>query len=405
MATKTIGAYELLDELGSGGYGTVYRTYHPPSAQYYATKLTDRSEKSLSKEALILKRIHKPDDQKGFPKYIKYGSTHNQNYLVMQLLGKNLYSALLDLNRQMSLGCVIKIAKQVLERLEKIHLKGIVHRDIKPQQLLLDEAGQIIYLVDFGLASKIIRKRVHKPFKTDAKTKGSVFFASVHSHMNFRLSRRDDLESLFYTLVYLKNGKLPWQACCKQIQSVNKWNTCLTGKLTFQSQLFSGFPFEFTEMFNYIKSLSYKQQPDYEYFFQKFRKIEQKLNLEIAFDWNESLLTKNNNSQIITNAASISSNQTIQGKNNRHRLKSISPTKESKYRRRNRVANTRLSLVYIGDIEENWMQTIDGTEICVLPEFKGTFDRKMLKMRTADKNDSESSEKTEKGELPVFLHR
>lgn len=102
----------------------------------------------------------------------------------------------------------------MLEILEGVHNLGILHRDIKPENILIGPDGQQhkLYLADYGLSRIWLQQDgSHIPEVKRQFLLGTVKFASMNSHKELELSRRDDLESLGYVLAYLFKGSLPWQ--------------------------------------------------------------------------------------------------------------------------------------------------------------------------------------------------
>eukprot|EP01022_Parablepharisma_sp_SALTPOND_P026378 TRINITY_DN630_c0_g1_i1.p2 TRINITY_DN630_c0_g1~~TRINITY_DN630_c0_g1_i1.p2 ORF type:complete len:194 (-),score=15.49 TRINITY_DN630_c0_g1_i1:634-1215(-) len=143
-----------------------------------------------------------------------YGVEGEYNVLVMELLGKSMARLLKAFSYKFSLITVLMFAIQAIDRLEYVHSKGYVHRDIKPQNFAIGHRhkSNIIYLLDYGLA-KIYRDAVtkkHIAYKDIGGLIGTAKYASFNAHNGFEQSRRDDLESLGYLLVYFFRGTLPW---------------------------------------------------------------------------------------------------------------------------------------------------------------------------------------------------
>lgn len=277
-----IGGYTITDKIDSGGYGKVYRGYENLTLKPVAVKISIKCGHKVSKEAKILKKL---SGGIGIPEVYTHGKWNHVHFMVLELLGHNLYREMLENKQGFSLSCVIKIAEQMIERLKFIHSKGILHRDIKPEQLLLSMSGDEIYLVDYGLSCKYIRKKAHKTFKDHVCTVGSVYFASLHSHLGHEQSRRDDLESLFYTLLFLKNAHIPWEGAVQGLEGISKWQACFVSKISHQQDLFHDWPIQFSNMFNYIRKLVYEENPNYDYFIKCFEEIKDKMGLKNEFDW------------------------------------------------------------------------------------------------------------------------
>ncbi|OMJ76937.1 hypothetical protein SteCoe_23561 [Stentor coeruleus] len=397
---QKIGNYELLEELGFGGYGKVYKARHLTSNQLFAMKTSPISDRSVGKEAKILKHLKACEAENGIPKYFEYGKTSEYNFLVMELLGKTLQTEQIILDGTFSMGCIIAIGQQLIDRIEYIHSKSVIHRDIKPQQLLLSEDGTRICLCDFGLGTKYLLKKKHKPFKSNSRTKGSVSFASVNTHMGFKLSRRDDLESLFYTLACLRLGRLPWQDSFRGLEGVRKWNVCLTSKMFHIGRLFSSFPTEFSHMFQYIRLLKYDQKPDYSYLKKGFEKVVAKLKITPMFNW-DCIYTKPRKLSTADTIASMSCSKKVDYSTN-----------SAKKGARNSIKIRRKKSEGIFDNCQPRRSEILDTEICGLPEIKYYENKSSLRrfrscigLDIQNSKVFEGSNHTDEGILPEITNR
>ena len=162
------------------------------------------------------------------------------------------------------------ISIQILDRLEYIHSKNVIHRDIKSDNFLIGRKDPyIVYLIDFGLAHKYRSSRTgkHIQFKKVNKIFGSYRFMSRYANSSYELSRRDDLESFGYMIIYLATNYLPWISTQNLklkkkilIEAIYKLKNSATPE-----QLCKGLPEEFVEIIKYIRNLEFEQDPDYDY--------------------------------------------------------------------------------------------------------------------------------------------
>lgn len=256
---KKIGPYTIFGTLGRGGFGQVYIGREAKTFKNYAIKVSS-DRKSLKKEYKILRKL---SQLKGFMRVYEYGILEDFDFMVMELLGKNLDYK--DEQNLMSLQSISAIGIEIINRIEIMHNSDIVHRDIKPSQFLLSNDKTHLYLVDYGMAGFYKDKATHKAFKTRCRFRGSVTFASINNHMGFKQSRRDDLESLCYSLLYLLKGELPWKPD-PGIQGFKKWKIVLNQKVNIdRDSLFRDIPSEFETLFKYTRRLLYEQSPNYGY--------------------------------------------------------------------------------------------------------------------------------------------
>lgn len=107
-----------------------------------------------------------------------------------------------------SIKCVCMMSQQIVSRLEFLHNKTFMHRDQKPDNYCIGRGRKrtTMYLIDFGLSKRFIVGGSHIPYKEKKPMIGTVRYCSINSQNGIEQSRRDDLESLGYILVYLVKG-------------------------------------------------------------------------------------------------------------------------------------------------------------------------------------------------------
>ena len=194
--------YTLLRNIGGGAFGTVFLGLNVLTRENVAIKIEERNnpKSALEKEAYILYLLKGP----GLPDVISFGRTKRYNILIERLLGRSLYQLYNDMNKKFTLKDICMIAIQILERLEYIHSKNYIHRDIKPHNFLVSPKNEgLIYIIDFGLSKKYKSERgKHVKFSFTKHITGTPRFCSYNAMRGVEQSRRDDLESLSYLILY-----------------------------------------------------------------------------------------------------------------------------------------------------------------------------------------------------------
>ncbi|CAD8065326.1 unnamed protein product [Paramecium sonneborni] len=282
--------YQIVKKLSSGSFGVVFSGSDLLTKQEVAIKIEKEENeevRSLEREVQILKQL---DGAEGFPKYYWSGEEQGYNILVLQLLGKDLAYHFKQL-KKFSLKSVLTIGIQVIQILERSHQKGVLHRDLKPENIILGIGREIskLYLIDFGI-SKIYRDSQgrHITFKEYKSFIGTTRYASITAHLGYELGRKDDLESLMYILLYFLRGQLPWQ---NMLNVTDDERTKKVGemKLSLENELFKDQTGEFQRVFDYIRKLQFKQEPNYKMILKEFKRAADSTNTVIdgKFDWTE----------------------------------------------------------------------------------------------------------------------
>jgi casein kinase I family protein HRR25 len=205
----------------------------------------------------------------GIPSVKWFGKDDTNYYMVINLLGKSLQ------NIKDTIGCftlhdALKIGIYLINLIQNIHEKGLVHRDIKPENFLfgLDDTSKI-YIIDFGFCKSYVGNDEHIPMKKTSNLIGSRTYASIHAHNFNELSRRDDLESLCYTLIYLVHGKLDWQLTGSYNHEHPKLANLRIRDMKIQ-MIESSLPIIFINILKYIRTLEFEDKPDYAYLIEMF---------------------------------------------------------------------------------------------------------------------------------------
>uniref|UniRef100_A0A453FEV2 non-specific serine/threonine protein kinase n=2 Tax=Aegilops tauschii subsp. strangulata TaxID=200361 RepID=A0A453FEV2_AEGTS len=264
--------YKVERKLGKGGFGQVYVgrriSANAAGAVEVALKFEHKNSKGCNHGPPyewqvydILGGIH------GVPRVHYKGRQGDYFIMVMDMLGLSLWDACSNNSHTMSVEMVACIAIEAISILEKVHSKGYVHGDVKPENFLLGPPGtpeeKKLFLVDLGLATKWKDRSTGHHVEYDQRPdifRGTVRYASVHAHLGRIGSRRDDLESLAYTLVFLLRGRLPWQG----YQGENKgFLVCKKKMCTSPESLCSFCPQPFKEFVEYVVNLKFDEEPNY----------------------------------------------------------------------------------------------------------------------------------------------
>lgn len=248
----------------------------------------------------------------GIPKIYHYENNAYFNSLVMEKLGPSLEDLFKSCNKKFSLETTIKLGINILSRLEFIHDRNIIHRDIKPDCFLFGEnlKSSTIYLIDFGLA-KFYRNPIsknHIPYEKNQTLIGNIMYASLNSLKGITKSRRDDIESLGYMLVYFLKGSLPWHKHNKgyyygNSKMMRKYNYFLrryypiygygyknygrsNSRMTISLEtLCKGLPYGIQRFIQYSRNLKFYDRPNYDYLRQLLRSCSKSNLNEYDFDW------------------------------------------------------------------------------------------------------------------------
>lgn len=288
--------YLIRKKIGKGSFGIVYQGINTSTNEKIALKVEKREKNqqgTLENEAMRLVYLQ----GEGIPKVYCYGNNQSHNLLVEELLGKSLEDIFNSYGKPFSLKTVCVLGIEMIKRIQFIHQKYYIHRDIKPDNFMTGrgENEKSIYIIDFGLAKKYysVSKAQHIKFCTGKHLIGTARYCARNAHRGYEQGRRDDIESIGYVLMYFLLGVLPWQGLKikkneDQFEKIaeKKYNTPF-------EELTEGQPEEFLLYFKYIDGLRFEDQPNYVYLIGLFQNMIDKYCRDCFydFDWKKDSCT------------------------------------------------------------------------------------------------------------------
>lgn len=248
--------YELLEKIGQGSFSQIYKGRNIRTNELIAIKIEPKTAliKLLQNETRIYKYLNEIEGIR-IPTMKWFGVDSINYYMVISLLGQSLESFKREQpNECLSLFYTLQIGIQMINLVESIHKSHLIHRDIKPENFLFGIGEEQLYIIDFGFCKKY---NIHlKPYKTSDLI-GTPKFASIASHELTELSRRDDLESIGYILIYLYMGKLEWDTIMDN-------DIIKTMKLKILQIENKKIPQPFINYLTNVRNISFYETPNYQ---------------------------------------------------------------------------------------------------------------------------------------------
>ena len=271
--TALIGKkYVLLGLIGSGSFGSIYEGENIRTQEKVAIKVEPikNETKLLKNEATIYQYL---SNKQGIPEVKWYGKDSRNYYMVLNLLGESL-ETIKERKGSFSLKTIIQIGINILDLLKSIHEVGLKHRDIKPDNFLLSlsDVNKKINIIDFGLCKSYLINEKHIEMKQTSSIIGTPTYASINAHNFMELSRRDDLESLGYMLIYFYLGELEWQ-------KIDSTNHTLIKELKTNVINNTKIPHVLIEYIKFVRTIEFEEKPYYHNLFELFKREIDKIEI------------------------------------------------------------------------------------------------------------------------------
>jgi serine/threonine protein kinase len=270
--------YQLLEKLSQGSFGKVFKASNIRTGEIVAikTEVKTKEQKSLKMEAKIYQYLANND---GFPQLKWFGSTNNVNFLVTNLLECSI-TKLVQKYGRLSVKTVLLLGIQMIERIQTLHNHYLIHRDIKPDNFMINISDKTnkVFLIDFGFCKRYNYDGKHIEFKRTTSLIGTPNYVSLNVHNGAEPSRRDDIESCLYVLIYMLFGKI----FSTETSGDPKLNPMKI--LALKKEQLTNVPRFLIVAFNYVRTIKFEEEPDYQYIIRIFSDLlleQKRLNGEI----------------------------------------------------------------------------------------------------------------------------
>ncbi|ORZ05026.1 kinase-like domain-containing protein [Absidia repens] len=285
--------FKIGRKIGEGSFGIIYEGINLLNNNQVAIKFEPRKSDApqLRDEYRTYKILA---GLQGIPSAHYFGQEGLHNILVLDMLGPSLEDLFDMCSRNFSIKTVAMLAKHMVSRVESVHERNMIYRDIKPDNFLIGrpntKQANTVFMIDFGMAKQYRdpKTKQHIPYRERKSLSGTARYMSVNTHLGREQSRRDDLEALGHVFMYFLRGSLPWQGL-KAATNKQKYERIGEKKQsTVVKTLCEGYPEEFGTYLQYARRLGFEETPDYDFLRGLFNKVLENLG-EVddgVYDWN-----------------------------------------------------------------------------------------------------------------------
>lgn len=258
------GKWEIVQRIGRGSHGTVYKAIDRTDNSQVAIKVeaSEVRKKRLKDEHGIYRHmmgIIPQDLGHGVASPIYFEEKSDHKILVLELLGPSLLNLFNFQGCRFNLKTILMLFKGILLAIQKVHSTGVVHKDLKPANLCMGRGKNAtsVHVIDYSVA-----KLYEDQDGAVNKFVGTTRYASASAHIGAAISRKDDLESICYVMMYLYKGRLPWSqqrnlSLAELNAYVREW------KMKPLNEVCEEYPAFFKECLEYLRTIKFNDDPDY----------------------------------------------------------------------------------------------------------------------------------------------